>query len=323
MRAVVAISVLALAACTSAAQSPVPPTSTAASAIVPAGRQPAAYTQGIYVAQFDSDAVFGYANQNRRNAPPVCGENGIQLVADIGTDPAGNLMVPSQIGETIFVFGGPKLCGAQIAKLHDPYGLPVDVASRNASSGTIAVANIEDDGPISNPPPGSITVCTIGGGCTGNLTNKRMYRLAGVAIDDAGDCWASAVDTKSKATLLYFAGCTGAGAVATGYKNASYGGLDIDSKGHLLALDYQNQKLFVYSGCNPACTRVAGPLALAGPAVYGKVNAKGTLFATTDYVNAKVDVYRYSGTSIRFDYSFSQDLTALGSPEGIAFSPGS
>jgi hypothetical protein len=322
MRTVIALSVLVLAGCTNAAQSPVVPASSGGFAAGSLARQhPAAYSNGMYVAEFSGNAVFAYANQNRRNAPPVCGENGIQFVADVGTDPAGDLMVPSQIGELIYVFGGPKLCGTEIAKLHDPYGLPVDVASRNAASGTIAVANVEDDGPISDPPPGSITVCTVSAGCTANLTNKVMYRVAGVAVDNSGDCWASAFDAKKKAALVYFAGCTGAGSVASGFKNTSYGGLEIDSKGNILSIDYQSRDVFVYSGCNPKCTLVAGPLALHDTAIYGKVNATGTLFATADYNAGSVDVYRYDGKSIKFEYSFSQDLNASSAAEGIAFSP--
>ncbi|HXM06182.1 MAG TPA: hypothetical protein VN936_01900 [Candidatus Acidoferrum sp.] len=322
MRTVIALSVLVLAGCTNAAQSPVVPPSSGGPAVGSLARQqPAAYSNGIYVAEFNNNAVFAYANQNRRNAPPVCGENGIQIVADVGTDPAGDLMVPSQIGELIYVFGGPKLCGAEIAKLHDSYGLPVDVASRNAASGTIAVANEEDNGPISNPPPGSITLCTVSAGCTANLTNKAMYRVAGVVMDNSGNCWASAFDVKKKAALVYFAGCTGAGRLATGFKNTSYGGLDIDSKGNILSIDYQSRDLFVYSGCNPDCIRVAGPLALHDAAIYGKVNSTGTLFATADYNAGSVDVYRYDGKSIKFEYSFNQDLDASSVAEGIAFSP--
>jgi hypothetical protein len=321
MRIALALSVLVFAGCANSAPSSLVPSSSAFS-IASSRQHPAAYSTGFYVGQFSGDAVFAYANLNRRNAPPVCGENGIQFVADVATDPSGNLMVPSQIGEFVYVFAGPKLCGAQVAQLHDPYGLPVDVASRNAVSGTIAVANEEDDGPISDPPPGSITVCTVSAGCTANLTNKAMYRLAGVAIDAAGDCWGSAIDVKNAAKLLYFAGCTGNGTVATGFKNKSYGGLDIDTKGNIVSIDYQNRRVFVYSGCNPACTLVAGPLALKGGGIYGKVNAKGTLFATADYNAGQIDVYRYDGKSLKFEFFFNQDLDQGASAEGIAFSPG-
>jgi hypothetical protein len=324
MRTTIALLILVLAGCTNAAQSPIVPSFRGAPVAGSVDLQHRnVYPTGIYVAQFSGDAVYAYANQNKRNAPPVCGENGIQFVADIGTDPAGNLMVPTQIGEFVDVFAGPKMCGVQTAQLHDPYGLPVDVASRDAASGTIVVANEEDDGPISDPPPGSITVCTVSAGCTSNLTNKAMWRLAGVAIDNAGNCWGSAIDTKSAAHLIYYPACSGNGAVATGFKNKSYGGLDFDTKGNLVSIDYQNQRAFVYSGCNPKCRLVAGPLALRGAGIYGKVNAKGTLFATVDYNAGTVDVYHYDGKSLKFDYSFNRDLNPSASAEGIAFSPGS
>jgi hypothetical protein len=148
-----------------------------------------------------------------------------------------------------------------------------------------------------------------------------MWRVAGVAIDNAGDCWASAIDTKSRAHLIYYAGCTGNGAVASGFKNKSYGGLDFDSKGNLVSIDFENHRVFVYSGCNPKCGLVAGPLALRGGGIYGKVNAAGTLFATADYTSASIDVYKYDGKSLKFDYSFNRDLNPSASAEGIAFSP--
>src|ERR1700678_406815 len=75
MRTVIALSVLVLAGCTNAAQSPVVPPSSGGPAVGSLARQqPAAYSNGIYVAEFNNNAVFAYANQNRRNAPPVCGE---------------------------------------------------------------------------------------------------------------------------------------------------------------------------------------------------------------------------------------------------------
>lgn len=283
---------------------------------------PATPKDGIYVAQFDASSLFGYAGTNRRNAPPICGETSGYFVADVATDAKGDLVAPNQQNETINVYRGPHLCGPAVAQLHDPYGLPVDAATANALTKKIAIANIEDDGPISDPPPGSITICTAAGGCTENLTNPQMNRLAGVALDKRGDCWASATNASSVATLIYFARCTGNGKVTTGFKNAGYGGLEFDRNGNLLALDYNGTQLFVYSGCRPACTLVGGPFALHGQSIYGKLDKAGTTFAAGDYQTGQVDVYKYASTALTYEYSFNQDLSQGSSVEGIAFSPG-
>jgi hypothetical protein len=305
MRALlIALGVAGLAACSSAA-SPSLPAANGATGL-PARISRATPKNGIYVAQFGSSSVYGYAGANQQNAPPICGEPSGDFTADVATDPKG----------------GPKLCGPSVAQLQDPYGLPVDVASADAVSGTIAVANIEDDGPISDPPPGSITLCTVAAGCTVNLTNAQMYRVAGVAFDKSGDCWASAMDGSGGANLTYFKHCAGSGKAATGYKNTSYGGLQLDKQGDLIALDWAGKSIFIYSGCKPACTLVAGPLALRGQSLYGKVDAHGTTFAVANYTSGEIDVYSFNGKALSYQYSFDQDLNKGSDVEGVAFSPG-
>jgi hypothetical protein len=319
MRTLAAIAILALAACSGAASLPQTQTQR-----LPNFRQRISppTKDGIYVSQFDASAVFGYAGTNQRNAPPFCGENSGDFVADIATDPNGNLIAPSQLGETINVYSGPEMCGPSAAALHDSYGLPVDVASANALKQAILVANIEDNGPISNPPPGSITICTVAAGCTKNLTNAHMNRVAGVALDKHGNCWASATNASGDPTLIYFAHCDGKGRLATGFKNSSYGGLEFDKSGNLIALDSTAARLYIYSGCNPACTVVAGPFALQGESLYGKLDKAGTTFAAGDYQRGQVDLYSYSTSALTFKFSFNMDLSRSRSVEGVAFSPG-
>jgi hypothetical protein len=309
-----------LAACSSVASSSLPTTSNAVG--VPMRIAPATPKDGIYVSQFDASSVYGYAGTNKRDAPPICGETSGDFVADVATDSKGDLIVPSQQGETIYVYQGPRMCGPTAATLHDPYGLPVDVASASALTGEIAVANIEDDGPISNPPPGSITLCTVASGCTKNLTNPQMNRVGGVALDKRGDCWASATNASGSPTLTYFAHCGGKGRAVTGYQNSGYGGLELDKKGNLLALDFNGAQLYVYSGCKAACALVAGPFALQGESFYGKLNRDGTTFAAADYQNGKVDIYKYDATSLTYEFSFNQDLSQSSDVEGVAFTSG-
>jgi hypothetical protein len=316
----VAVAAAVLAACSSSASSSLPTTPNAPD--LPMRLSRAVPKDGIYVSQFDASSVYGYAGTNQRNAPPICGETAGDFVADIATDSKGDLIAPTQQYETIDVYKGPQMCGPQAAALSDTYGLPVDAASADALTGTIAVANFEDDGPISNPPPGSITLCTVASGCTKNLTNPQMNRVAAVALDKRGDCFASATNASGSPTLTYFARCAGKGRAATGYQNSGYGGLDFDKRGNLLALDWNGTQLFVYSGCKPACTLVAGPFALQGQSLYGKVDRDGTTFAAADYATGRVDVYKYGTTSLTYEFSFDRDLSRGEDVEGVAFTPG-
>jgi hypothetical protein len=319
-----AIAIVLAAASLAACSSDVSPTLPATSSVtnLPQKVSHATPKSGIYVSEFDGSSVYGYAGKNERNAPPICGETSGDFVADVATDPKGDLITPSQQGESIYVYRGPRMCGPTAATLSDPYGLPVDVASADALTGKIAVANIEDDGPISNPPPGSITICTVAKGCTINLTNAQMYRVAGIAFDKGGDCWASATDLTGTPTLTYFAHCSGKGRAATGFQNDGYGGLQFDKKGNLLSLDFEGKRLWVYSGCKPACKLAAGPFPLKGQSLYGKLDNHGKTFAAADSQNGQIDIYKYSSTALTYEFSFNQDLSRSADVEGVAFSPG-
>jgi hypothetical protein len=103
-------------------------------------------------------------------------------------------------------------------------GQASNAASLDAANGTIVVANIFD----TNGTPGSVTLCKLNVGCNKNLKNAAMYKVAGVALDTRGNCWASAEQKSGAAVLVYFAGCAGSGKVATGFMNTDYGDLMFD-----------------------------------------------------------------------------------------------
>ncbi len=209
------------------------------------------------------------------------------------------------------------MCGTEVGSVSDPYGQPADAVSTNAATGTIVVGNIFD-----TSGSGSISLCTLAGGCTTNLTNPNMYEVYGVAQARNGDCWASATNLSGKATLTWFAGCTGAGkSVKRGtYKNASPGGLDIDSAGNLVALSYTTSQVYVYKGCNPACKVVGGPFLLKNESIFGKLDAKSKHFAVSAPVG-EIDVYNYSPTAIVYSYDFNNGLSPSLDVEGIALNP--
>jgi len=277
---------------------------------------PAASVKGIYASEFYGTSIYGYPGNNSGNNPPTCSVSGISYPNGIATDKVGNLIDPDGGSRTIMIFKGPKMCGNLLGTISDSYGQPADASSANASTGPIAVGNIFD-----NSGAGSISVCTLSGGCTANLTNANMYEVAGVAMDKHGNCWASAINSAGTATLTYFKGCSGSGQAATGFQNAYFGGLDIDKKGNLVSISAFDLNLYVYKGCNPSCTLVGGPFPMQGEAVFGHLNKKANAFATGDFQNGQIDIYKYSPSALTYQYSFNNGLSASLDVEGAAYNP--
>ncbi|HEY5426169.1 MAG TPA: hypothetical protein VIJ77_06415 [Candidatus Tumulicola sp.] len=276
--------------------------------------------RGIYVSEFSGTSMFGYKKGNATDPGPICTVPfAVSSPNGIAVDGAGNLMEPDGGTRTIQIGQGPNMCGSLAATVSDPFGQPSDAASADALNGTIAVGNIFDN----SGAAGSISVCTVASGCTTNLTNPAMFEVAGVAMDNSGNCWADATDPTGVATLTYFAGCAGAGVQATGFTNTSFGGIDIDASGNLVTIDAfagGTGAVDVYSGCNPACTLVGGPFALNGEAVFGHLNSKfNNKLATGDFAFGQVDIYRYSPTSLTYAYSFNNGLSASLDVEGAAY----
>jgi hypothetical protein len=275
---------------------------------------------GLYVGYFtrasDEFVILGYPLDNRRNKAPLCRLTAPQGGDGIAVDGQGNLMVlAASPNEEIRIYKGPVMCGHELGSFDDQYGSPYDAASANAASGTIAVANSFDE-QGSKTYPGSISVCTLGGGCTSNLTNSKIEEVWGVAEDREGDCWAAATSPQAAADLIYFKGCAGGGRVATGYKNRYSGSLDIDSSGNLVSLSGtggERAKLYVYKGCNPACSFVGGPFALAGEALVGHLDENSSTYATATESESisgqgEVDVYRYTPAKLTHEYSFTNGI---------------
>ena len=105
---------------------------------------PQAATSGLYVGDFDATTIYGYRARNPRNKPPVCTVPGVSYVNGLAVDGKGDLIDPDGGTRKVIVFKGPEMCGATLASLSDPYGMPSDAASADAASGAIVVGNIFD-----------------------------------------------------------------------------------------------------------------------------------------------------------------------------------
>jgi len=280
---------------------------------VPAG----AGQGGIYAGEFLGTSVFGYQRKNTGNNPPECSIGGVSYVNGLAVDGVGNLVEPDGGTRSVNIWQGPGMCGALAGNIADPYGQPSDASSPDAVNGTIAVGNIFDNSSAS----GSVSLCTLAGGCTANLTNAVMYKVAGVAMDNSGNCWASAEDVSAGAHMVYFAGCAGGGQEVTGFMNTDYGGLDIDNKGNIVSFDKTAAQVWVYHGCDPDCTLVGGPFPMQGISVFGHLNRQSMTLAAADQENGTIDVYQYSPTAITYWYSISNGLGASYTVNGVAQNP--
>ena len=272
--------------------------------------------RGIYASGTNSTVINGYKSRNKSNKPPFCTTPfSVSHPSSIAVDGAGNLIDPDGGTKSIIIGQGPHMCGAMAATISDPYGQPVDASSANALTGTIAVAN------NSNQGIAGIAICAVSGGCTANLTNPAMTSIAGVAMDNSGNCWGDATKA-SIATLTYFAGCAGSGVQATGFTNVDYGGIDIDAAGNLVTIDIFSTggtgAVDVYSGCNPTCTLLSSTPLIA-PAVYGHLDLHDKHLAVADIDNSQIDIYRYSPTGVTYLYSFNNGLPASIGVEGVAY----
>jgi hypothetical protein len=275
-------------------------------------------TTGIYVSLFYGTSIFGYPADNKANKKPICAIEGVANPNGIAVDGKGNFMDPDGGSGYLMLFKGPTMCGKSLGIISDTYGQPSDASSPDAATGKIALGNIRDTGSA----PGSLSVCTLKGGCTTNLTNSSIYEAGGVAMSNGGDCWVNAKPLSSGGNaLVYFKGCAGAGVVATGTKSTYYGGMDIDNSGNLVIIDEMALAVYIYKGCNPKCTLVGGPFSLKAESFFGKLNAANTDFAAVDRTDGVVDVYSYSTKGLKYEYDFSNGLTASQKPEGAAQLP--
>lgn len=275
--------------------------------------------RGIYVSEFLGTSMFGFPNKNTPNGPPTCTVGPVSNPNGIAVDRKGNLIDPDGGSHTVIVFSGPGLCGSKVGSFSDPFGQPTDATSGDAVNGEIAVANVF--GPSASNAAGSISMCSLAAGCGKNLQNSAMYEVAGVAMDDRGNCWADATNAGGVATLTYFAGCSGSGQQTTGFLNAYYGGLDFDRNGNLMTVSAFDSNVYVYSGCNPACTLVGGPYPMVDQSVYAHLNKESMTLCAGDFELGQIDVYYYSPAAITHWYSFNNGLSASNVVVGCAYNP--
>jgi len=284
----------------------------------------AAQMQGIYVSTFGGTDLYGFPKNNSGNGPSTCTVSPTTSVNNFGVDNSGNLMVPNAFsGVSVY---GPGMCGPLLGTITDPYGQASDASAVSATTGNIAVGNIFGN----SGNHGNVAVCTLTSlTCSTDLTNAAIYEIGGVGMAANGDCWADAISSTDVASLVYFAGCSGAGVVATGFVNPFYGGVDVDGKGNLVTVSLFGTSfslpsvVYVYSGCNPACTLIS-QTPLTGESIFGHLGKQSLRFVTPNIESADVEVYKYRPSGLTLNYSFTGGLPcATDECEAAAYSPSS
>ena len=281
----------------------------------------------LYASEFYSNLseaeglINAYPNPNSKNGPPTCTISGY-AINGWGVDLQQNLILPAASDgssePSINVYAGPKPCGKLLGSIADTNGQASDAKSFDATKDSIYVGEIL----ATSTSVGDVLVCSLKtSSCGPPVTNSAITGYGGgIAADTKGDCWMSAAtSTTSGFVLVYWKGCKGKGAVATGTKNAGFGGLFFDAKGNLVSIDVTGA-LYVYSGCDPKCKLVSSS-ALKGDSIFGNLNQKGDEIAMGDVANSDVDVYKYAPTGLKYLYSFSNGLNGSTYTEAAGFSP--
>jgi hypothetical protein len=282
---------------------------------------------GIYGSEFygnpsqSEGMINGYPNPDSKNGKPTCTIAGY-AINGWDVDLQGNLVLPAadsaSAEPTVNIYKGPGLCGKLVGQIADSTGQASDAKSFNALKDPIYVGEILN----ASTSEGDVVICTLKShDCGSPITNSKVTGYGGgVAINTKGDCWLSAgTSTTTGFVLVYWKGCKGAGAVATGTKNAALGGLFFDTKGNLVSID-STGSLFVYGGCNPKCKLISSS-ALKGASIFGNLNAKGDQVVVGDITNSDIDVYSYAPSGIKYLYSFNKSLNGTGFTEAGGFDP--
>ena len=282
---------------------------------------------GIYVDSDATSAIYAFRSNYKGGHGPGCTiYTGYVNTSDVAVDTSGNLVVPEDYPvSSVTVYGGPNMCGHEIGKFGDTYGEAEDVATSDAIHGRLVIANYNS----ASSSAGNLAVCSLKAGCTSELTNSNVTGAgAGVAIAKNGDCWLSSESAGSDgAALTYWPKCSGPGEATSGFQDASFGGLTIDSEGHLLSIDTiggGGGQLWVYSGCNPVCVVAGGPFPLLGNPLFGKLDAHGDTFGVieTGLPNAgQVDIYSYGAKGLTYRYGFNSSFAIVSVPIGFAYNP--
>jgi hypothetical protein len=281
-------------------------------------KPPPGGTSGIYVAEagLTVNNILGFPKNNRANRPPTCSLSTGNVVNDIDSDQAGNIIVPNGYGG-IEVYEPPAVdgaCGTLLGTIQDPYGQASSASALDAVNGTIVVGHIYSESGV------GVVTCTLASQSCSPLTSPNIGRTAGVAMDKSGNCYADAADSNDAVGLWYYARCRKTGVELTsanGFVESYVGGVSADNRGNVVVISILNasfslpSSVTVYSGCKTKTCHVVASFPLGGESVFGHLNRRNDRWVTADVSSSTIDVYGYTGhgTGLKYLYSFDNGLT--------------
>lgn len=260
----------------------------------PAGAASAVRDAGggmIYASSYGGNTVDYYLKGTGPNNPVAGSLKGsLSNPWGMAVDKSGDLYVANAEDQNVLIYA--KGSTSPTGTLDDPDKFPCDVAL--GSDGTVYVAN--GSGPIGGS--GNIVIYKSGATQpTQTLNNKHFLHVAGVALDKAGDVFASynGLGSDTGGVVEFHApDFTNRTNMHITLKYA--GGLGFDAKGHLLVIDQNGPSLNVY---NVGQRKPVATLSLPGASWFFAFNQASTQLYVADYKLGEIDVFRYTPTALK------------------------
>jgi len=281
-----------------------------------------------------------YAVPNESNNGPLCEAPGAYGVNLLGTDPKGNLWVPTTgpSGTPGEMYVQEYSCSGSFGpSVADANGEPADVAFD--SKGNTYVGNNIDywwtNFGCCYIVSGTVNIYNASGTLIGNLTDPSFFaphppgfdtwnQLVGVAVDADDNCYVSHQDDTGGGEVVEFPGCKPAnhGKILAGPHPWEPGKPEFDAAGNLLVTDWAASYYYRVWYLSVYAPPYDGPaiktFPMYGPALTCPLSSDQTRLYCGNFWNGTVDVYSYKAG--KYLYSFNNGLQTYG-VEGVAVAP--
>lgn len=276
---------------------------------------PAAAQGRAYVSQFTLTDVNEYAQNEKKNAPPLCRIAGQPYVNGIGVDEKGRLWIPAGgVLSGVITEFAPN-CGKALFHIQDSDGQPAAIAFD--SKANVYVLNIfgaSGTGNIDVYPPASKKKKNV-------LQDPSAFEWFDETIDSADNLFMVYADVYGLGHVVEFAGGKNPATslpISLGFP----GGVTLDAAGNLLVVDQDARNVSVFAP--PYTAPAIATFSLQADSIPCRFTRRGTLLYCADFTNASVDVYRYDVRhpgAASYVYSFTNAIQPGSQNAGIALSP--
>jgi hypothetical protein len=262
-------------------------------------------TSGVYIALANQTNL--YALPDPKNIAPKC-TFPTANAKGIAVDAAGTLWVPSSAALNVTTYK-KGTCKQAALTLNEPNGSPNAVAFSN--TGTVYVADIVgtggSNGVISVYPKGASSPSS-------TLSNPEMIEIRGVAVDKAGDVFASGVKEQGSIVVEFKNGKMPGKLLRlqTGIAD----GMEVDKNQNLLVVDPGARLVEAFPP--PYSGPAAFTIPTKGSSEFGHLDAANKNIYVSNFSSGTVDVFKYP--SGLYKYSISNGVVQDG-VWGVAVMP--